>query len=50
MIHQGYTRKPVLVKTYATVFVFFTTKAIHLDLCFSLSTQDSTQDFISMFN
>ncbi len=45
VIRQGYTRKPVLVKTYATVFVCFTTKAIHLDLCASLSTQDFMATF-----
>ncbi len=45
VICQGYTRKLVLVKTYATVFIYFTTKAIHLDLCSSLSTQDFMATF-----
>ncbi len=37
-IKQGYTRKPVILKVYACVFVCLTTKAVHLDLCSSLST------------
>lgn len=40
VIRQGHTRKPVLLKTYACVFVCLTTKAVHLDLCSSLSTED----------
>ena len=39
-LRLGHTRKPSLVKTYAVVFVCLTTKAVHLDLCASLSTQD----------
>ncbi len=39
-IKKGHTRRPVLIKTYAVVFVCLTTKAVHLDLCASLSTED----------
>lgn len=40
LLRQGYTRKPVYIKTYAVVFVCLCTKAIHLDICSSLSTID----------
>ena len=40
VIRQGHTRRPVLIKTYAAVFTCLTTKAVHLDLCSSLSTED----------
>jgi len=40
VIKQGHTRRPVLLKCYAAVFVCLTTKAVHLDLCPSLSTAD----------
>ncbi len=39
-LRQGYTRKPVTVKCYMAVFVCLSTKAVHLDLCSSLSTVD----------
>ncbi len=40
VLRQGYTRKPVLVKTYAAVFVCMVTKADHFELCASLLTED----------
>ncbi len=39
-IKVGHIRKPSLVKTYAVVFVCMTTKAVHLDLCASLSSKE----------
>ena len=45
VLRLGHTRKPVLLKTYATVFVCLTTKAVHLDLCASLSTEDFMATF-----
>ncbi len=42
MLKKGHTRKPVLVKTYAVVFVCLTTKAVHLDICSSLSTEETS--------
>ncbi len=36
----GHTCKPTHVKCYAAVFICMTTKAVHLDLCASLSTTD----------
>ncbi len=45
LIKQGYTRKPVLLKTYVSVFVCLATKAIHLELCASLSTEDFLATF-----
>ncbi len=40
VLRQGYTQKPVLVKTYAAVFVCMVIKAVHFELCASLSTED----------
>jgi len=40
VLHTGHTRKPTFVKTYAVVFVCLTMKAVHLDLCASLSTEE----------
>ncbi len=37
---QGYTRKPVRVKSYACIFVCMATKAVHIELCLSLSTDE----------
>ncbi len=40
LLRVGYTRKPKHVKCYVAVFVCMCTKAVHLDLCQSLSTED----------
>ncbi len=39
-LRTGYTRKPVYLKAYVAVFVCMATKAVHLELCETLSTQD----------
>ncbi len=44
-IRQGHTRKPVFLKTYAAVFVCLSTKAVHIELCASLSTTDFLATF-----
>ena len=40
LLKVGYTRKPSMIKAYAVVFVCMTTKAVHFDLCASLSTKE----------
>jgi len=39
-LRRGHTRKPVHDKCWVAVFVCMTTKAVHLDVCSSLSTED----------
>ncbi len=39
-LRMGYTRKPVLIKTYACVFICLTTRAIHIELCSSLEADE----------
>ncbi len=46
LIHRGNLRKPTRVKVYAAVFVCFTTRAVHLELCSDLSSEA----FIAAFN
>jgi len=37
---RGHTRKPTMVKAYVCLFICFTTKAIHIELCLDLSTEE----------
>ena len=39
-IKQGYSRKPVIIKAYVCVFICFSTKAVHLELCADLTTTE----------
>ena len=39
-IRQGHTRRPVMLKSYACLFTCFTTRAVHLELCADLSTEE----------
>ncbi len=39
-VRRGHVRKPVLDKAYVCIFVCFTTKAVHLELCSDLSTEE----------
>jgi len=45
LVHQGYTRKPSYVKTYAAIFVCMATKAVHFELVSSLSAEDFLATF-----
>jgi len=50
LIRQGHVRKPVPVKAYAALFICLTTKAVHFELCASLSSEDfraTLQRFVS---
>ncbi len=44
-LRTGYTRKPVHLKCYIAVFVCMVTKAVHLELCETLSTADFMATF-----
>jgi len=39
-LRVGYTRKPLYLKAYVAVFVCMATKAVHLELCERLTTED----------
>ena len=40
ILRKGHTRKPAYVKKYACLFVCFTTKVVHLELCEDLTTEE----------
>ncbi len=40
LLRVGYTRRPQHIKCYISIFVCMCTKAVHLDLCQSLSSED----------
>jgi len=44
-LRLGHTRKPTILKSYAVIFVCLTTKAVHFDLCTTLSTADYMATF-----
>ncbi len=46
LVHRGNPHKPTRVKVYASIFVCFATKAVHIELCSDL-TADA---FIAAFN
>ncbi len=39
-IRQGKVRKPTRVKCYASLFICLTTKAVHIELCADLTTEE----------
>ncbi len=38
LVRRGKSRKPIKIITYAAVFVCFSTRTVHLELCTDLST------------
>ncbi len=44
-LRVGYTRKPVHIKAYVTVFVCMATKSVHLEICEKLTSEDFLATF-----
>ena len=42
---RGNPRRPTLMKTYVCLFVCFSTKAVHLELCYDLSSETAFRRF-----
>ncbi len=49
-LKRGHTRKPVLLKGYCCLFICMVTKAIHLEVCSSLDTQEFLVAFTRFSN
>jgi len=49
-LREGSTRKPVCFKAYLCIFVCMSTKAVHLEICRSLNTEEFLAVFSRLFN
>ena len=49
-LREGATRKPVLFKAYLYIFVCIATKAVHIEVCRSLETEEFLAAFRRMSN
>lgn len=49
-LREGATRKPVLFKAYLCIFVCMATKAVHIEVCRSLDTEEFLAAFSRMAN